>query len=105
MKHSKDGSDGFIFCFIENWVTEVKKWERESKINSVINNEQFEKFKSEELDNGYIAIYQMEGTEPGILFEVIKEKVTNKNFPEHPWIPISGLNKGAWKIGKNGLHN
>lgn len=105
MKHSKDGSDGFIFCFIENWVTEVKKWERESKINSVINNEQFEKFKSEELDNGYIAIYQMEGTEPGILFEVIKEKVINKNFPEHPWISISGLNKGAWKIGKNGLHN
>jgi hypothetical protein len=105
MKHSKDGSGGFIFCFIENWVTEVKKWERESKINSVINNEQFEKFKTEELDNNYIAIYQLEGTEPGVLFEVIKEKVINKNFPEHPWIPISGLNKGSWKIGKNGLHN
>lgn len=105
MKHPKDGSEGFIFCFIDNWSTSLKRWERDSKIKSVINNEQFKKFKSEELDNGYIAIYQLEGTEPGVLFEVIKEKVLNKNFPEHPWIPISGLNKGAWKIGKSGLHN
>ena len=105
MNHPKDGSDGFIFCFIDNWVSSVKKWERESKINSVINNDKFEEFKTEDLDNNYISIYQLEGTETGVLFEVIKEKVLNKNFNEPPWIPISGLNKGAWKIGKNGIHN
>ena len=40
-----------------------------------------------------------------VLFKVIKDKVINKNFPEHPWIPISGIDKGAWKIGKTRLSN
>lgn len=100
--HPKDGSKGFIFCFIDNWVKEVKRWQRNSTINSVLdNNKTVNKFKSEDLENSYVAIYQLEGTEPGVLFEVIKEKVINKNFPEHPWIPISGLDKGAWKIVKS----
>lgn len=105
MEHPKDGSNGFIFCFIENWSSSVKKWERDSKIDSIINNEQFDKFKSEKLDNSYIAIYQLEGTELGVLFKVIKEKVLNKNFTEHPWIPISGVDKGAWKIVNSNVSN
>lgn len=105
MNHPKDGSNGFIFCFIDNWVEEVKIWERESKIDSVLTNELVKKFNSQDIDNNYIAIYQLEGTEPGVLFKVIKEKVLNKNFPEHPWIPISGIDKGAWKIGKTRLSN
>ena len=97
MKHPKDGSSGFIFCFIENWVTEVKKWERNSKIKSVIDDHIFEKFKSKNIENNYVAIYQLEGVGFESLFKVIREKVINKNFPEHPWIPL-GLKKGAWKI-------
>ena len=105
MNHPKDGSNGFIFCFIDNLVKEVKIWERESKIDSVLTNELVKKFNSQDIDNNYIAIYQLEGTEPGVLFKVIKEKVLNKSFPEHPWIPISGIDKGAWKIGKSRLSN
>ena len=101
MNHSKDGLDGFIFCFVDNFVKEVKKWERESKIDSLLTEKISQKFDSQDIDNNYIAIYQLEGTEPGTLFEVIKEKVLNKNFPEHPWIPIDGLNKGAWRIRKS----
>lgn len=99
--HPKDGSNGFIFCFIENWVKEVKKYQRQNKIDSVLDGKKIENFNSKHLDNNYVAIYQLEGTEPGVLFEVIKQKVINKNFPEHPWIPISGVDKGAWKIGKS----
>lgn len=105
MKHSKDGDDGFIFCFIDNWVSEVKKWERNCKINSVITNRDFEKFKSESIENNYTAIYQLDGVELDVLFKVIKDKVINKNFPEHPWIPISGIDKGAWRIQKSNLSN
>jgi hypothetical protein len=105
IKHSKDGSDGFIFCFIDNWINEVKKWERESKIDSVIENIDFDKFKSQDIENNHVAIYQLDGIECDVLYKVIREKVINKNFPEHPWIPIAGLDKGAWKIGKKGLYN
>jgi hypothetical protein len=105
MKHSKNGSDGFIFCFSDIWISEVKKWERESKIDSVIENIDFEKFKSQDIENNYVAIYQLDGIECDVLYKVIREKVINKNFPEHPWIPISGVDKGAWKIGKTMVSN
>lgn len=105
MKHPKDGSGGFIFSFIDNWVSEVKKWERESKINSLIENIYFDKFKSQDIENNYVAIYQLDGIEYEVLYKIIREKVINKNFPEHPWIPISGVDKGAWKIGKTSFPN
>jgi hypothetical protein len=105
INHPKDGSNGFIFCFIDNWITEVKKWERESKINSIISNDKFQKFKSESIENTWLSIYQTDGTDKMSLYKVIKEKVLNKNFPEHPWIPISGINKGGWKVGKFGISN
>ena len=103
--HPKDGSKGFIFCFIDNWVKEVKRWERNSTINSILDGKKIPKFNSENLENNYVAIYQLDGTEPGVLFEVIKEKVINRNFPEHSWIPISGIDKGAWKIGNSKVSN
>jgi hypothetical protein len=105
INHPKDGSNGFIFCFIDSWVKSVKSWERESKIDSVLTNELVKKFNNQDIENNYVAIYQLDGTEPGVLFQIIKEKVINKNFPEHPYIAISGINKGAWKIGKTRVSN
>jgi hypothetical protein len=105
MSHPDDGSKGFIFCFIENWIDEVKIWKRQSKLDSVLNNKLIEDFNSKKIENNYLAIYQLQGTEPGVLFEIIKEKVIKKNFPEHPWIPISGMEKGAWRIGKTKVSN
>jgi hypothetical protein len=106
MNHSKDGSDGFIYCFIDNWVEEVKKWERDSKINSIIYNQKIEEFQSENINNNWICIYQTQGTDTITLYKVIKDKVVNKNFTDHqPWVPISGFNKGGWKIGKFGISN
>ena len=105
MGHPDDGSKGFIFCFIENWINEVKIWERQSKLDSVLNNKLIEEFNSKKIENSYLAIYELQGTEPGVLFEIIKEKVIKKNFPEHPWIPISGMEKGAWRIGKTKVSN
>jgi len=105
MNHPRDGSEGFIFCFIENWVTEVKSWERQNKLDSVLSEKRTKKFNSKDLENSYLGIYQLQGTEPGVLFNIIKQKVINKNFPEHPWIPISGIDKGAWRIGNSKFVN
>lgn len=94
IRHPKDGSNGFIFCFIDNWSKEVKSLRRQTKIDSILmNNKCYSDFEIEDINNNYIFIYQLEGTEPGVLFKIIKEKVINKNFPEHPWIPMSGINK------------
>ena len=103
--HPKDGSKGFIFCFVENFITEVQSHKRQNKIDSVLTDNISIEFNTKDIENNFIAIYQLQGTEPGVLFEVIKNKVINKNFPEHPWIPISGLNKGAWKIGNSRISN
>lgn len=103
--HPKDGSEGFIFCFVENFVTEVQSHKRQNKINSVLTSDISKEFDTKDIENNYIAIYQLQGTEPGVLFEVIKQKVITKNFPEHPWIPISGLKTGAWRIGNSKFLN
>ena len=103
--HPKDGSNGFIFCFVENFVTEVHTHKRQNKINSVLTNEISTEFDTKDIENNFIAIYQLQGTEPGVLFEVIKNKVINKNFPEHPWIAINGLDKGAWRITNSNISN
>ena len=76
MNHPKDGKSGFIFCFIENWVSEVKKWERNSKIDSVMGNKYFEKFQSESIENNYVAIYQLDGVEIDVLFKMFRLIIT-----------------------------
>jgi hypothetical protein len=100
MNHPKDGSNGFIFCFIDSWIKEVNSWERDSKIDSVLTNELFKKFNNQDIENNYVAIYQLVGMELNTLFQIIKEKVIKKNFPEHPWIPIFRIDKNL-KDSKN----
>ena len=35
LNHAKDGSNGFIFCYIDSWEKEVKSYESDSKIVSI----------------------------------------------------------------------
>lgn len=105
MNHPKDGSKGFLFCFIENWTKEIKSWKRESQINSLLFGNSSKKFNTQELENDFVSIYQLQGTDIDTLFNVIKEKVINRNFLDHHWITVSGIEKGAWKIGKSKVWN
>jgi hypothetical protein len=105
MKHAKDGTDGFIFCFIKNWADEVKSWERNCKINSVLTNEFIKKFKSKDIENDFVSIYQLDGIEIKVLLEIIKEKIVNKNLLNQTYIHDGDLDKGAWKIVKTRLSN
>lgn len=97
--HPKDGSKGMLIFFVENWQKEVKKWHRENRINQIIENTSIE-INIENINNNYIAIYQADNIGIEILYETIKSKIEKGDFPNQPWTPIYGIDRGAWKIGK-----
>lgn len=98
INHPKDGKDGFIFCFIGNYNREIKKHERQSKIDSLVDGSNYRKFDWKLIENDFISIYQTDGVEEEVVYNTIKNKVLKNQFPNIPWIPISGISKGAWKI-------
>jgi hypothetical protein len=102
--HPKDGSKGIIVFFIDNWVKEVKKWKRENKINQIIN-DKISDINIDIIDNNYVSIYQTENIGIELLYETIKSKIEKGNFPNQPWIPISGIDRGAWKIEVSKFRN
>lgn len=98
IRHSKDGSEGFIFCFIDSWKREIEKYNRDKKINSIVENLEFENFNWESINNNYISIYQTEGIGYEVVYETIRKKVLSHQLPDQPWIPVNGISSGAWKI-------
>ena len=101
LSHPKNGSAGMMIIFIENWKIEVDKWKRNKKINSLIKNEDLPDFDNIiDLDNNYISIYQAESIGIELLYETIKSKMQRGLILDQPWIPVTGIDKGAWKIGK-----
>ena len=101
IKHSKDGSNGFIIFFIKRWTDEVHLYNRDKKIESIINNSEFKEFESEDIENSYVSIYQVDGVGIEEMYKTIRKKIENKNFPNQPWEPVGGFDKGAWKITNN----
>jgi len=96
LNHAKDGSNGFIFCFINNWVTEVKSYNRQRKLSSVVDDIEYEEFELEKIDNNFITVYQTEGMGIPDVYQTIRKKVERKQFDSRPW--IGGMSAGAWKI-------
>jgi hypothetical protein len=101
LNHAKDGSNGFIFCFINNWVTEVKSYNRQRKLLSVVDDLNYEEFDWEKINNDFISIYQTEGMGITEVYQTIRKKVERKQFDSRPW--IGGMSTGAWRVqvGKN----
>lgn len=105
IKHSKDGSEGFIYCFMDSWIKEVQQYNRDNKIKSVINNTEYSDFDWDNIDNNYICIYQADGIGIDILYQAIREKVINNYKPTAPYLHLTELDDsgvlksgGAWKI-------
>ncbi len=95
--HPKDGSGGYLVCFLESWINEVKTYNRNNKIKSVFTKEEYSDFEWESINNDFICIYQTDGIGISDIYKVIRNKFINKQLPETPWIPVSGID-GAWKI-------
>lgn len=100
LRHPKNGSNGFIFCFIKNWKSEVTSYNRQNKVSSVIDDEDYEEFKWDKIENNYISIYQTEGMGVYEVYETIRKKVERNQFENQPWIPVGGILTGAWNINK-----
>jgi hypothetical protein len=103
-EHPKDGSNGMLIFFINNWVSEVNKWKRNSLINELLDEKKSDNWDLSNIDNNFISIYQSEGIPIDVLFETIKGKIERDQFinqtwtPMSPWTPITSIDKGAWKI-------
>lgn len=91
INHPKDGSAGFIFCFVDKWSDEVKKHHRASKIDSILTNSDYKEFNSLEIDNNYVCIYQTDGHLSAV-YESIKKNIHQKIGK--PWLTISGSTRG-----------
>ncbi len=98
LNHPKDGTNGFIYCFIENWVNEIKTYNRQRKISSVIDDIKYKEFEWDNINNNYICIYQTEGMLLKDVYETIRKKLEVNQFSNQSWIPVSGIDKGAIKI-------
>lgn len=95
-KHPKDGSNGFIYFFIDKWETEVKIQERNNRLSSILGEES--EINIHDIDNNYIAIYQTDGNTE-IVYKAIRKKVENGTLINYPWLPIAG--DSGFKINNN----
>lgn len=101
LNHNRDGSNGFIFCFIDSWTAEVKSYNRQRKLVSLVDDINYKEFEWEMINNNYINVYQTEGLGIDIVYETIRGKLEKNQLPDQPWTPISGISRGAWKISNN----
>ena len=100
LNHPKDGSNGFIYCFIDNWVSEIKVYNRQRKILSVIDDVKYKEFDWSNIDNNYICIYQTDGIGIDILYQAIREKVISNHMPTSSYLHLTEYNdKGIVKSG------
>ncbi len=76
LSHPKDGSGGMIFCFVDNYTDSKKSYERERKINNILNDIEFEDFEIDQINNSYVCIYQTSGYQNEV-YKSIKEKMIN----------------------------
>jgi hypothetical protein len=94
-KYPSDGSSGMIFCFVDNYLSEVKAYERNSKIKNILHNKEIIDSTSIEKIirlNNCIAIYQTDG-ETLTVYNSVRKKLNI----EQPWIPVSGILGGFVK--------
>jgi hypothetical protein len=106
-KHPEDGSRGMLICYIENWVDEVKSYNRTNKIKSILGDDEYNDLDwSNEINNNHVSIYQTDGIGLEELHKVIKGKILKLQIPNQPWISIPGNKVGAWNLNnKNNTIN
>lgn len=76
--------DGFLIFFVDNYINSVKAWERESRLDSVLEDKDPEEFDSEKYQNNHISIYQTSGNLIPV-YETIKKKLMEPIKHWNPW--------------------
>lgn len=89
LKHSKDGTDGFMVVLVESIESERLRFQREYTINKIIgDNNNLIDFDNllDNVNNSFLLIYQSRG-EDKLLVKILKEKFTQTLN----WRPIRGI--------------
>jgi len=76
--------NGFLIFFVDSYIGSVKSWERQSRLNSILENKEMEHFDSEKYQNNNIAIYQTSGNLMQV-YETIKKKLMEPIGQWNPW--------------------
>lgn len=87
MCHPKDGSEGMMFCFVESFSDSQKSFERELKIDNLLDGLDTDMI-NREIDNAYVFIYQT-GEYQEQVYTAIKNKMRDRQKYPHPWVPVS----------------
>ncbi len=80
-RHTCD--QGFLIFFVDSYVSAAKAWERQSRIDSLLDGRDPERFDSEKYQNDHIAIYQTSGNTMPV-YEAIREKLIGPLGCWHP---------------------
>lgn len=77
LNHPKDGSDGFMVVFIDNWSDIIFRVNRSNKIDRILGLK-VDKVDSNKINfnNNYMIIYQTRG-QFDIVYEAIKKRMIN----------------------------
>jgi hypothetical protein len=76
MIHNHRGNDFLVF-FIKSWKEEIIKWERDSKLNTLLYNKDYNDFDVHNMENNFVSIYQVGENIEGVL-DVVKKRIINK---------------------------
>jgi hypothetical protein len=73
--HPKDGSGGFIVFLIESFINEIKNQNRDRKLVSILQKQDFVPFDTEEMAHDFVGIYQYEGVGLNTMLDVVKKQI------------------------------
>ena len=73
----------FLIFFIDNWIDSYTQWERDKKIDNLLNGTN-DYFNPSEIENKWISIYQTSGNLE-MTYLTIKSKLLDRNSLIEPW--------------------
>lgn len=88
--HPKDGSEGMMFCFVKNFDDCQKSFERNIKIDSLLDNIDLNSINNK-IDNSYVVIYQTENYQEQV-YSAISKKMKSLDAVI-PWVPAAGIKR------------
>ena len=80
---SHTAEKGFLIFFVDSYVSAAKAWERQSRIDAILEGREPDPFDSEKYQNDNIAIYQTSGCLMPV-YTAIREKLTGPFKCWHP---------------------
>lgn len=84
MIYNHRGNDFLIF-FIKSWKEEIKRWMRDSKLNTLLYNKDYIDFDVHNMESNYVSIYQV-GDNIDDVLDVVKKRIINKqDHTVFPW--------------------